>query len=102
MKLLEVVNELCDAIDARHTGCEIAVLDGEVRIMRTFAYAGVRDLRITEVLRAIASPDWKKALAEIEAALKARTASYEERLKLEGQKWVWVCGGTAIQPSGVG
>ena len=101
MKLLEVVEELCDAIDARHTGCEISVLDGEVRILRTFAYAGVRDLRITEVLRAIVSPDGNKALADTEAALKARIASYEERLKLEGQKWVWVRGGTAIEPSRV-
>ena len=83
MHLFELVDGLCEAIDARHAGCEIEILDDGIRVIRTFSYPCARDLLITDVLRAVTSPDWRQAIADAQAAQKARVAAYAEKRKRE-------------------
>lgn len=79
MNLNARVDELCKALDARHTGCEIEVLADDIRVARTFSYASRRDLLITDVLRALTAPDWHQAIADAQSAVSARVAAHEER-----------------------
>ena len=83
MQLFEIVDGLCEAIEARHMGCEIEVTDDNIRVVRTFSYPCPRDLLITDVLRALASPDWRQAIAEAQAAVQARIDAYEEKQRRE-------------------
>jgi hypothetical protein len=80
------VDELCNALDARHTGCQVKVVGEDIQVLRTFAYASKRDLLITDVIRALTSPDWKRALADVQAAVLVRIAAYEEERRLENAK----------------
>jgi class 3 adenylate cyclase len=77
------VGELCEALDARHTGCQVKVVGDDIRVVRTFSYASKRDLLITDVLRALTAPDWQRAIADAQAAVLARIAAYEEERRLE-------------------
>ena len=83
MQFFELIDGLCEAIDARHSGCEIEVSDDKIRVIRTFAYPCAQDLLITDVLRAVASPDWRRALAAAQAAQKSRVEAYAEKRRLE-------------------
>ena len=83
MNLQEVVEHLCEAIDARHTGCQVEVVADEIRVVRTFPYASGRDLLITDVLRAVTSPDWRRGLADAQTARQARIAKIENGLRLQ-------------------
>jgi len=79
----ELIDALCAAIDARHTGCEIEVSDDGIRVISTFSYPSARDLLITDVLRAVASPDWRRSLADAQAAQTIRVDAYEANRKRE-------------------
>jgi len=83
MNCYNIVDELCEALEARHTGCEIDVLGDDVRVVRTFSYASKRDLQITTVLRALASPDWRQMLADAQATLVGQVEAYEQMRKLD-------------------
>jgi hypothetical protein len=86
MDLHARVDELCKALDARHTGCQIEVVRDDIQVVRTFSYASKHDLQITDVLRALASPDWQRAIAEVQAAVQVRVARYKEELRLENAR----------------
>ena len=86
MNLHARVDELCKALDARHTGCQVKVVADDIEVLRTFSYASKQDLLITDVLRALTSPDWQRALADAQAAVLVRIAAYEEERALENAK----------------
>ena len=104
MQFFELIDGLCEAIDARHSGCEIEVSDEGIRVIRTFSYPSARDLLITDVLRAVASPDWRRALADAQSAQETRVKAYEEkrRLELEETRRALRLRGTMMQKPSLG
>ena len=100
MNLNARVDELCKALDARHTGCEIEVVGDDIRVVRTFSYASKRDLLITDVLRALTAPDWHRAIADAHAAVSARVAAYEERSQEDARAGVRIGIAPGLKGSG--
>jgi len=96
MNLHARIDELCKALDARHTGCEIEAVGDDIRLVRTFSYASKCDLLITDVLRALTSADWQRALSDAQAAVQARITAYEQARTLENASFPLVFG---IAPS---
>lgn len=71
MNLIEVVDVLCEGIEAGQQGCEVAIEGDDVRIVRTF-YGGVTrrgEYWITDIIRAVTAPDWKVAITELDQTL---------------------------------